>query len=45
MDHRAGALPILFMLAAETEAAGSSIVLMPKQKNHRRVDGGSVSTL
>jgi hypothetical protein len=45
MDHRAGALPILFMLAAETEAAGSSIVLMPKQKTHRRVDGGSVSTL
>jgi hypothetical protein len=45
MDHRADALPILFMLAAETNAAGPSFLLLPKQKTHRRVDGGSVSTL
>jgi hypothetical protein len=44
-DHRAGALPILFMLAAETEAAGHSVVLTPKQKTHRRFDDGFKSTL
>jgi hypothetical protein len=41
MDHGAGALPTLFMLAAGTEAAGLQFCCCPKQKNHRRVDGGS----
>jgi hypothetical protein len=45
MDRRAGALPILFMLAAETEAAVFDFIAAAKQKTHRRVDGGSVSTL
>jgi hypothetical protein len=40
-DHRAGALLILFMLAAETEAAGIHFVAA-KQKTHRRLDGGSL---
>ena len=34
MDRRAGALPILFMLAAETEAARPSVLLsLVKQKS------------
>ena len=37
MDHRVGALPILFMLTAETEAVGYfNFGAAQKQKTHRR---------
>jgi len=32
MDHRAGALPILFMLAAETNTAGLQFLLLQTKK-------------
>jgi hypothetical protein len=46
MDHRAGALPILFMLTAETEAVGYfNFGAAQNKKPTVEQDGGSVSTL
>ena len=41
MDRRADALPILFMLAAEAEAADLQFWCGSNEKTHRRMDGGS----